>query len=118
MTGARAPLAALALAGSPVAHLHHSAIPADRQADEQVVTQRRGNEESLNGNRFEHMPAQHAGRPARQRGTHRHLRGAPPNTPDRPELPVKAMSMVAEQSWPPITAGLAEAGDIDEGMLV
>lgn len=40
-----------------------------------------------------------------------------PNAPERPQLPLKAKSMVCDQCWPVIAAQLAEASDIDEGML-
>lgn len=40
-----------------------------------------------------------------------------PNAPQRPQLPLKAKSMVCDQCWPVIAAELAQASDIDEGML-
>lgn len=40
-----------------------------------------------------------------------------PNAPQRPQLPLRAMSTVCDQCWPVIAAELAQASDIDEGML-
>lgn len=37
------------------------------------------------------------------------------NAPQRPELPLRAMSRVCDQCWPAIAAELAEANAIDEG---
>lgn len=40
-----------------------------------------------------------------------------PNAVERPQLPLRAMSTVCDHCWPVIAAELAEASDIDEGML-